>query len=101
LKIPLIQRGKQLKHLPANTAEVNHPCPENQIFDDKKGKCVFKSDKEDMKSNIDTNTSLQSNADAIQDKVQQVNKRAPQSVNDRQVVGIKTKPFKRQHFGAD
>jgi len=78
--------------------EVKHDCPDSQTFDDKKGKCVFKSDKEDMNSNIDTNTSLQPNADAMQNKVQQVNKRAPQSVNDREVVGIKTKPFKRQDF---
>lgn len=100
LKIPLIQKGKQLKHLPANSKEIKHNCPDSQTFDDKKGKCVFKSDKEDMNSNIDTNTSLQPNADAMQNKVQQVNKRAPQSVNDREVVGIKTKPFKRQNFGS-
>ena len=54
--------------------------------------------KEQMDSNIDV-TVHQSNADKLQDKVQQVGKRAPQSVDDRNVVGIKTKPFKRQDFG--
>ena len=47
---------------------------------------------EGMDSNIDV-TVQQSNADKLQDKVQQVNKRAPGSVDDRNVVGIKTKPF--------
>ena len=56
------------------------------------------SEQMDMDSNIDV-TVQQSNADKLQDKVQQVNKRAPQSVDDRNVVGIKTKPFKRQDFG--
>ena len=53
----------------------------------------------DMKSNIDTSDSLGSNSDQLQKKVQQVNQRAPQAVQDREVVGIKTKQFKRQDLG--
>ncbi len=109
-----------------------HNCPTDQHFEDKKGKCVNNSEAEtvssdssarnksasnlrfkkvkkisgtsevNVKSNIDTNQSLQANADAMQTKVQDVDKRIqnePTSVQDREVVGIKTKSFKRQDLG--
>ena len=112
--------------------EDKHDCPTDMKFDNKKGKCVNNSEAESLtndssarnvsapnlrfkkskkisgtsevnvKSNIDTNQSLQANADAIQTKVQDVDKRIqnePTSVQDREVVGIKTKPFKRQDLG--
>jgi len=102
--------------------EDKHNCPTNQKFSDKKGKCVtpdletvnqksstndivpnpnlrfphvtkISGTSEGMDSNIDV-TVQQSNADKHQDKQQQKNTRAPNHIQDRQVSGLKTQPFR-------
>jgi len=73
LKFKTVAKGQQLKQiddkpgLNDNTAEVNHPCPQNQTFDKNAGKCIFTSDKEKVKPNHPTDNDVHLVSDQKQD----------------------------------
>jgi len=73
LKFKTVAKGKQLSQiadkpgLNSNVPEAKHSCPDTQTFDDKKGKCVFTSDKEKVKPNHPTDNDVHLVSDQKQD----------------------------------
>ncbi len=105
LKFKTVAKGHQLREiddkpgLDDNTEEIAHPCPDNQTFDDKKGKCVFTSDKEGINGPNKKNDSdihfgnFQDKAELIQADQRDVNNRLTMNQAVDKNAGIPRKDF--------
>jgi len=107
LKFKTVAKGKQLSQiadkpgLNSNVPEAKHSCPDTQTFDDKKGKCVFTSDKEGLNGPTGKNdndihwANIQDKGELLQADQRDVTNRAAFNQAVDKNAGIPRKEFQR------